>query len=153
MTISEPSISTVRQANLGLLASRFNFDAQLAKAVQLSRSLLSQYQARTAEGVPKKQMGERVARKIEANLGLPVGWMDHPRNSVPELTVTGPALLKPAGGAPDLRKDQLKAMSLEGLSDVQVAMLTTAARLARAGLLPDRDCVALLASWQDRIAV
>jgi hypothetical protein len=151
MPISEPSVSSVRRANLGLLASRFNFDAQLAKAVQLSRSLLSQYQARSEDGVPRKRMGERVARRIESNLGLPTGWMDHPRDSVPELSIAGPALLKPPAGASVPKDTELKAMSLEGLSAVQVATLTMAARLARQGALSDQECVALLASWHDKM--
>ena len=96
-------------------------------------------------------MGERVARKIELNLGLPTGWMDHPRDSVPELSVDGPALLKPAAGAPVSKDAEPKMMSLEGLSDIQVATLTMAARLARQGALSDQECVALLASWQGRM--
>ncbi|WP_060733457.1 hypothetical protein [Burkholderia cenocepacia] len=149
--MTEPAIAKVRQANLCLLASRFNFDAQFARAAQISRSQLSQYRACTESGDVRKRMGERLARKIEGNLGLAAGWMDHRHQSVPELKVEAKGQLKQQASLSG--ETNLKSLNLEGLSELHVLVLTTAARMARKGVLSDTEWISLLTTWQGKEGV
>ena len=68
----------IRRENLEIAIKRFGSAAKLAEAANTSPAYLSQIRNRTPEsktGRPK-MMGDAMARKIEAALGEPEGWMD-----------------------------------------------------------------------------
>jgi hypothetical protein len=133
----------IRADNLDLLVERFEGKiGQFAKAAGISASHASQALARTPEGEPKFPVGERLARKIEANLKLPRTWLDQPQGTIPEISEAPHLADASAAG---------RTLSLEGLSDVQVALCSVVAKLARSGKLPDHECIGLLAQWQNRL--
>lgn len=62
----------IRKANLKLLVSRYDRAEDFAEAVETSASYLSQIFSEKT----KANVGDNLARKIEARLALPAGWMD-----------------------------------------------------------------------------
>jgi len=76
------TISEIRRANLLTLIDRAGTIADLNESIGLDRTdaTLSQIKNRSPHsrtGKPRS-MGDDLARKIEARLGLPAGWMDTP---------------------------------------------------------------------------
>jgi len=68
----------IRRENLEVAIKRFGSAAKLAEAANTSPAYLSQIRNRTPDsktGTPK-MMGDAMARRIEAALGEPDGWMD-----------------------------------------------------------------------------
>lgn len=68
----------IRRENLELAIKRLGSAAKLAEAASTSPAYLSQIRNRTPDsktGTPK-MMGDAMARRIEAALGEPHGWMD-----------------------------------------------------------------------------
>jgi hypothetical protein len=129
--------SDIRAANLALLMGRFDKVTTFAKAAGMSTSHVSQLTSRTSEGELRSPLGEKLCRKLETRFELPRGWFDQPQASA-----------EPS--APDTASAH-KTVSLDGLSDVQVAMVSVAVGLARKGNLPDHECIAIMAKWQDRV--
>lgn len=75
-----------RRANLALLVERFHGNKPLAEAVDTDPAYISQMlSSRT-----KANMGHNFARRVEAALGLPDGWMDQPHDA-------GHGVAEPAG--------------------------------------------------------
>lgn len=70
--------------------------AQFAEAIDTSPATLSQL---TGEK-PNRNIGDKMARKIEAALNLPFGWMDVLHNQVSEPNVTYRGLNEPRGSYP-----------------------------------------------------
>jgi hypothetical protein len=141
-----------RYNNLRLLRQKADSVIQFAAKAGLSQAQASQL---TTTGPRRKKLGETLARKIETNLGLPRGWLDNPHaeTEVPELPEgdDAPPARTPRipASAPAQRPETV--LALGGLTPVQVALLTTAAQLCRSGALPDKQCIALMATWQDLI--
>jgi hypothetical protein len=75
------SVGETRLARLQMLLKKYSSLANLNEALGLTRTdaTLSQIknQSTTSRGKPKF-MGEALARRIEADLGLEYGWMDTP---------------------------------------------------------------------------
>jgi len=68
----------IRRENLEVAIKRLGTAAKLAEAAKTSAAYLSQIRNRTPDsksGTPK-MMGDAMARRIEAALGEPRGWMD-----------------------------------------------------------------------------
>lgn len=68
----------IRRENLALAIKRLGTAAKLAEAAKTSAAYLSQIRNRTPDsksGTPKT-MGDDMARRIEAAIGEPHGWMD-----------------------------------------------------------------------------
>lgn len=72
---------TTRRLNLEGLIGESETIAKLAKLHDLNESLLSQI--RTG----KRNVGDKLARKIEENVGKPTGWMDVPHFKSADLAV------------------------------------------------------------------
>lgn len=131
----------IRYANL----KRLRENAASLKDFAERAGLSIAYASQLTKSEPGKNLGDELARKIEARLELEQGWLDkvhgEPNTSVAEATVR-PA---PAAGP------SADCTSLEGLSPIQVALVTTAIKLCRSNALPDKACLALLTSWQEMI--
>ncbi len=72
------TISEIRRNNLGLLTAEFGTVDAIANRCKTSPVYLSQVKMQALDlktGKPR-QMGSVVARKLEAGLGKPLGWMD-----------------------------------------------------------------------------
>ncbi len=67
-------INTIRRLNLNVLLDGFDSQQDFAKAIGTTESYLSQMKRGTSRNI-----GDRIARKIEAQLQKPKGWMDHPQ--------------------------------------------------------------------------
>ncbi|WP_186155027.1 XRE family transcriptional regulator [Burkholderia gladioli] len=79
----------IRRANLTVAIKRFGTAKKLAEAADVSVAYLSQVkngQPESRTGKPKN-MGDEVARKIEAALGEPAGWMDADHSSVSRISI------------------------------------------------------------------
>lgn len=73
----------IRKANLEGLIRKYAQESGMTKAgfadlCDISPSVLSQMTGNN----PKRNVGDRMARKIEASFNLPSGWMDHPRTDI-----------------------------------------------------------------------
>lgn len=103
------TIDEVRRQNLEIAIKRAGSGAKLAEAAKTSPAYLSQIKNRTPDsksGTPKT-MGDAMARRIEAAIGEPNGWMDvahsesstpatHPQsNAFDENVVPAPLSLRP----------------------------------------------------------
>lgn len=74
----------IRRLNLLVAIGRVGSAARLADLASTSPAYLSQIKNRVADsksGTPKA-MGDELARRIEAALHVPTGWMDSPHHSV-----------------------------------------------------------------------
>lgn len=73
-------VTVTRDGNFRQLIERFPTLQALADALERSHSQISQLRNRSVHSVSGKQrvMGDDFARHIEAQLGLPTGWMDTP---------------------------------------------------------------------------
>jgi hypothetical protein len=73
------TVFDVRRANLRLLKAEWGGPKALAQKTGYSTA---SFYTQMAGPHPTKEVSEKVARKIEAALGLPAGWMDPPREEV-----------------------------------------------------------------------
>lgn len=89
------------------------------------------------QGPARRPVGERVARQVEAKLGLERGSLDQPHGI---FDIAHFQAVMPQDGS---------SVSLVGLSSLQSGVVTTLAGLCRQGKLSDRMLVALLGSWSD----
>lgn len=70
-------IKDIRRNNLRLLAKRYESQRNLADAADLSYAHLNNIIGKT----PVRNCGEKLARKIEEVLNLPIGWLDTVRSN------------------------------------------------------------------------
>jgi SOS-response transcriptional repressor LexA len=97
------TIKEVRHRNLLALASRYGgspgWQTRLAEACELAPGHVSQMANKT------RNVGDKVARKIEAGTGLPEGWMDLPHDGEPPYAVkeTAPTYGGNFEAGPDIR--------------------------------------------------
>ena len=70
-------IKDIRRNNLRLLAKRYDSQRNLADVADLSYAHLNNIIGKT----PVRNCGERLARKIEQTLNLPIGWLDTIRDN------------------------------------------------------------------------
>jgi SOS-response transcriptional repressor LexA len=79
----------VRRQNLLLAIGMAGSAAKLAELAKTSPAYLSQIKNRTPDsktGTPKT-MGDDMARRIEAAIGMPYGWMDTPQRAVEQSAI------------------------------------------------------------------
>ena len=72
------SSSNIRLQNLLWLLDQYGSRKALGEALSLSPAMLSQILSEN----PKRTIGDRMARRIEEQAGLPVGWMDELRQPI-----------------------------------------------------------------------
>jgi hypothetical protein len=105
-------IEAVRKQNLSRLLTRYQRQQALADAVGMSVQYLNQL------FVGKRNLGEKLARKIEMKLGLERGWLD-----VPEGEETAPSEVV-ATLLNNMTPDQVKLLlQYQRLSPAHQAML------------------------------
>src|SRR5260221_498845 len=75
---AEMEIKEIRLLNLNLLIERHGGQAELAKALKMKPSIISNI----VTGV--KNMGRTIARRIDTELELGTGWMDQLQAEAPE---------------------------------------------------------------------
>lgn len=90
---------TVRRLNFELLVQEFETIARLAKLHDLDESLLSQIRNQN------RNIGDRLARKMEANVGKPMGWMDVPRFKSPDAAVEYAELIHIYNALPEKERE------------------------------------------------
>jgi hypothetical protein len=149
--MAEP-VAVIRLANLLLLSQQFDTSAAFAQAAGMSKSQLSQLVGMAEDGMPKSPLGEKLARKMETRLSLSPGWLDQPHTKK-EGTGTRQAPPAPVTPLRPVASEPAPAatVSMEGLSPTQLALISVALELARKGKLPDHECIAVLARWQERV--
>lgn len=71
--------SEIRLANLRILIREAGTAAALAERTETNAAYLSQLRigTKTPRGTKTRAMGDELARKLEAGMGKPRGWMDH----------------------------------------------------------------------------
>ncbi len=74
-------ISDVRRANLRKLVREYGGQAKLGDRIDTDPAYISQLLSPRT----RADMGNRFARKVEARLNLPRGWMDQPQEPDPEI--------------------------------------------------------------------
>jgi phage repressor protein C with HTH and peptisase S24 domain len=78
--------NTIRRENLRALAARYETQAEFASICGTAASVISLIISPN----PKRNLGHKLARKIEEAIGLQSGWMDrdHPKSEVVESNAT-----------------------------------------------------------------
>lgn len=92
------TISGIRHANLLALIEAAGGVGPFSERVERSYSQISQLKNRSRHsttGQPR-EIGDDIARHIEAKLQLPEGWMDHPHAELPPLEERGATVLRVA---------------------------------------------------------
>lgn len=102
------TIDEIRRENLVVAIERAGSAAKLAAKAELSSAYLSQLKTRQAQSSTGKlrTMGDAVARKIEAAINAPLGWMDRDHSGRPSL-----ALVEPTA-APQINFDAVQLAKL-----------------------------------------
>jgi hypothetical protein len=140
-TIPHDIIHT-RYANMLILRSEAPSLNNFADQCGISQAQASQITA--AKNF--KPMGEKLARKVEESIGLARGWLDQLHSEPDAAQALTEAIPKPR--AASSAKSDEDAVTLDGLSLVQRAMVTKAAELCRSGYLGEKACLELMLSWQ-----
>jgi hypothetical protein len=139
------SIYEIRVENLTQLVKQHGTQGALSRAVGISPTSVSRILAwREGSTDPgRKKLGERLARKIEAQLRLAPLWMDtmHENDSAPDQRAPSPPLNW-------THVARLRGDPTTGLSPIQLATHDTLVKLMAAGRLPDSACLKLLEAWQ-----
>lgn len=80
------TIEEIRLANLAILKKEFYSFEVIAKKSKTAASYLSQIHIRSRVSNSEKirDMGPKLARKLEKGCGKPVGWMDVDHSSIDE---------------------------------------------------------------------
>jgi hypothetical protein len=169
------TINEIRQKNLQLLARQYEHVTQFSKQAGVGNSQIDQM---LKNREPIRNLGEKLARRIEANMGLPPGWMDSPHEDIGAfvLPLPGEPVRYPAHSrAPDVPRSPLvpsapcstspmtdgneyprtpdaDTVNLAGLDLLRKAAITTLVRLARNDALSDRECVELLEAWKEKMS-
>lgn len=76
------TIYELRRDNLRALASQWGGPTSLSRKLNHSNG---SYLAQLIGPNPSRQISEKVAREVEAKLGLPTGWMDQENGQAPKL--------------------------------------------------------------------
>ncbi len=96
------SVSQIRWSNLNLLIAKFGSIANINEKLERTRnnSLLYQLKNKSINSTSgkKRNIGNKIAREIEAKLGLDDGWMDIEHADPPETTEEKPKIKFFAGG-------------------------------------------------------
>lgn len=112
-------IHQYRLDNLLRLAARFKSDREFAAVAGINHTYLPQLKAGT------KRLGHQLVRRIEINLQLEPGWMDHDHSPRPQLALPPPAAAESpkeaqlrvistaAGALPDRLREQVARMVVE----------------------------------------
>ena len=74
------NVKEIRRENLRLLGEKYEKQAEFARA----SAIASPYMNQLISG--HRDMGDKMARKLEHQLGLPENWMDHPHADAEALT-------------------------------------------------------------------
>jgi hypothetical protein len=154
-------VRSTRKDNLLKLAEPFKTQTDFAHACGVSFAQLMQVLKTSREGTPIRMVGEKLARRIEANLALEPGWLDisHDESEIGKLTMRfpgssptpGPAGLPPTAGHASTAPESPDSMNVAGLTLLQKAAVETLIKLARHGGLSDRDCLELLGAWTNQL--
>lgn len=170
-----PTLNEIRRKNLQLLARQYEYVTQFSKQAGVGNSQIDQM---LKNREPVRNLGEKLARRIEANMGLPPGWLDTPHEDIGTfvLPIPGEPVRYPAHSrAPDVPQSALvpsapcltspmkdgndpqrtpdaDTVNLAGLDLLRKAAITTLVRLARNDALSDRECVELLESWKEKMS-
>jgi len=175
--IVNQTVFEVRTKNLDLLVEHFRGARPFGRRVGVSGSLISRSLLWTPDSVGPnhKRMGEKLARKLEATLALPLNWMDTPHQADElELALNAgqatessetPTASKQAVRGPKRRRpseedepaDQADAVAAPlplpcGLTPLQVATHDMMVKLMAGGKLPDTACLKLLQGWEPAMA-
>jgi hypothetical protein len=127
-----PEVRKIRWANLKALAARYESLTAFAVATGTDVAQTRRYVvAEDNANEPLKWMGERASRRIEQALGLEEGWLDIEHGT--------------AAGTP-------ADYNLEGLTNLQKAVVDAVIKLSRSGELSDGDCIALLERWKGQLS-
>ena len=149
-------VRLTRRSNIKMLSGRYESLAEFARRCAMNPAQLNQVFKIQASGEPLRYVGEKLARRIESCLGLEIRWLDAPRDEqiVEALELPGARPSQPRAGRdetapriPHLAVASGTFVSVEGLSHLQMATVDALARLAKAGGLPERECLRLLESW------
>jgi hypothetical protein len=154
-------VRATRKQNLLNLAARFKTQTDFAHACGVSFAQLMQVLKTSREGTSIRMVGEKLARRIEANLALEPRWLDisHDEDDIGKLTLRFPgssltpdaAALQPMAGRTSTAPESPDSMNVAGLTLLQKAAVETLIKLARQGGLSDRDCVELLGAWTNQL--
>jgi hypothetical protein len=154
-------VRETRKENLLKLAEPFKTQTDFAHACGVSFAQLMQVLKTSRQGTPIRMVGEKLARRIEANLALEPRWLDvsHDESEIGKLTLRFPgssatpdaAGLLLSGGRASTAPESPDSMSVAGLTLLQKAAVETLIKLARQGGLSDRDCVELLGAWTNQL--
>lgn len=171
------TVFEVRARNLDLLVEHFRGARPFGRRVGLSGSLISRTLLWTPDSVGPnhKRMGEKLARKLEAALALPLNWLDVPHQAeelelalnagqaqepseapdAPKQAIRGPKRRRPPED--DEPADQADVVAAPmplpcGLTPLQVATHDMMVKLMAGGKLPDTACLKLLQGWEPAMA-
>lgn len=86
-------MNTIRRDNLRTLAARYPSQAEFAAACGTAPSVISLIVSPN----PKRNLGDKLARKIEAAAGLPHGWMDQVHGQIAKRSVQPNASIESEG--------------------------------------------------------
>lgn len=101
-------ITSIRFKNLLDLAKRYKKQIDFADAVKTDKAYISQLlSAAKGNGVKPRKIGDDFARRVEVELKLPYGWMDHCHNSAKFEPQNVTASTKPIALVPVLKWDGL----------------------------------------------
>jgi hypothetical protein len=124
-------VKEARWENLQKLASRYETITAFGRATGIDLAAARRYllPAKDREG-PMMWVGEHRARRFETALELPEGYLDvrHASNENPSLVVSG--------------------VNVDGLTNLQKAVVDTVVKLSRQGKLTETACIELLQGWK-----
>lgn len=148
------SIDEIRQSNLRTAIQKAGSQAKLANASSLSDAYISQVvnKLRNKSGQPRT-LGASAARKIEAGLDLPRGWMDTDHEAASELSEAAMTVARWFDGLSDDEKSRfgqlVRVLTSTAISDEAVGQKLPATslrqdinrtlRLSRGGRDPRND--------------
>jgi hypothetical protein len=126
-------VKELRWDNLKRLAARYETIAAFGRATGIDLAAARRYllPAKDRHG-PMMWVGEQRARRFETALDLPEGYLDTVHDASADLSFTG------ASG-----------ISVEGLTNLQKAVVDTVVKLSRQGKLTESACIELLQGWKD----
>jgi hypothetical protein len=154
-------VRLTRKENLLKLAEPFKTQTDFAHACGVSFAQLMQVLKTSRQGTPIRMVGEKLARRIEANLALEPRWLDisHDENEIGNLSLRFPGSSPtadaagplPTAGRASTAPESPDSMNVAGLTLLQKAAVETLIKLALQGGLSDRDCVELLGAWTNQL--
>lgn len=119
----------IRLNNLKALIAKAGTAAEFSKQSDTATSLLSQILSPN----PTRNIGDRLARKIEEKLNLPPGWMDSPHNVVIDRSYSEGEIKQ---AAPDKNADRFQTLLkigglIEDFTPAELAELQAQVELIR----------------------